>query len=158
MRVVMVTGGSVGGLGFAIAEEVLARYPGVRVVITARSKDAAEDARRRLGDKGDVHAVLLELADARSVVQCANHVAQQHGTVHLLVNNAAALATAEGDDADAYMQHAHVDGPLLLTALLRPPNVLWVTSFTHRAAAAHGSPRCAANACRGLPWRCVLQP
>ncbi len=158
----LVTGASVGGLGFATSVE-LARHH-ARVVLAGRSAsrlDAAAEAVRDQVPDAVLERLLVDLADLTSVRQAAAEAARL-GPVHLLVNNAGVMAPAHHrtpDGLELQMATNHF-GPFLLTGLLLPQlaaggdaRVVTVASQMHRMArsAPVGDPR--AERGRYLRWR-----
>ena len=161
-RTAVVTGPSIGGLGYFTALELARR--GARVVLAGRSRDkldsTAQDIRAEVPDADLVHLV-LDLADLGSVRRAAQEAASL-GPLHVLVNNAGIMAppyrrTADGLEAQMATNHF---GPFLLTGLLLPQlraagdgaasgagdaRVVTVSSVMHRVArsAPLGDPRAA---------------
>lgn len=84
--VAVITGGA-SGIGFGLAEEVVAR--GGRVVISDIRADAAESAASSLRRTGaEAVAVAADVADAESVRALAEAAIDAFGSVQLLCNNA----------------------------------------------------------------------
>ncbi len=87
-QVAIITGGS-RGIGFATAEKFLAE--GATVIITASSPANAEkaaDKLRSLHPNGRVEGISPDLSSLESVREAFRAVAQKHGGIHILVNNA----------------------------------------------------------------------
>jgi len=142
-RTALVTGPSVGGIGYQVALE-LARG-GHRVVLAgrtaARLDDAAAGIRAALPD-ADLHQLVVDLSLLDSVRSAAGRAADV-GPLHLLVNNAGVMGTPyqrtrEGFDLQLATNHW---GPFLLTGLLLPQlvasgagRVVTVSSVGHRLA------------------------
>jgi NAD(P)-dependent dehydrogenase (short-subunit alcohol dehydrogenase family) len=91
-RVAIVTGGAT-GIGFAIAKE-LARLGG-RVVIASRKEENLKAAVEQIGEKASYH--VLDVRDAEAVEAMAESVASEHGTIDILVNNAAGNFIVQSD-------------------------------------------------------------
>ncbi len=84
---VAVVTGAAQGLGLGISEE-LARQ-GARVIIADRQVKKAEEAASGLADNGlSVDARFLDIADSRAVNDFFSSVAEKHGRLDVLVNNA----------------------------------------------------------------------
>lgn len=115
-RVAVVTGGTVGGLGFAAAE-ILGRM-GATVVLTVRSQSKGEEATRRLKlavGHDRVSFVLVDFASKGSVRKGAAAFLKEHERLDFLVLNAGIGA---GPSADVWMTNQV--GPFLFTDLLTP--------------------------------------
>jgi 3-oxoacyl-[acyl-carrier protein] reductase len=84
-RVAVVTGGAQ-GIGYAIAERIVAS--GGRAVLWDIDEAQLEAARGRLASQGGVEARRVELTDAAAVDAAAAAVSAAHGRIDILVNNA----------------------------------------------------------------------
>jgi len=118
----VVTGPSVGGIGYDTALE-LARH-GARVVLAGRSRAKLADAEaaiRREVPRAELVPVLLDLGDLSAVRRAGAEIAAL-GPLHLLVNNAGIMATSYGRTVDGLEQQLATNhfGPFLLTGLLLP--------------------------------------
>lgn len=151
-RTALVTGPTVGGLGYFTALELLRR--GARVVLAGRSAAKLGEARSALVDEvpgGEVEELALDLTSL-AAVRAAAAEAARFGTIDLLVNNAGVMATAYSrtvDGIEIQLATNHF-GPFLLTGLLLPQlaqsdagRVVTVASMAHRMArsAPLGEPR-----------------
>jgi NAD(P)-dependent dehydrogenase (short-subunit alcohol dehydrogenase family) len=139
-RTAIVTG--TGGLGF---EDALAlASAGASVVIAGRSGAKGADAVRRIGaaiPAADVRFEQLDLASLASVAAFAGRIAERHGAVDLLVNNAGVMVpprrevTVDGFELQLGTNHL---GHFALTAHLLPllrdgGRVVSVSSIAARA-------------------------
>ena len=125
-RLALITGAN-SGLGLESARALLAR--GATVLLACRSLDRAELARQALGGEraaaagaGAVEVLELDLADLDSVVRAAATVAERHGRLDLLLNNAGVMApprqlTRQGFELQFGVNHL---GHYALTRLLLP--------------------------------------
>jgi NAD(P)-dependent dehydrogenase (short-subunit alcohol dehydrogenase family) len=119
-RTAVVTGPTLGGLGFHTALE-LARH-GARVVLAGRTTaklDAAAEAITAEVPAAILDTLVVDLSDLASV-RAAGAAAGELGPIHLLVNNAGIMAspfrrTADGLESQMATNHF---GPFLLTGLL----------------------------------------
>jgi NAD(P)-dependent dehydrogenase (short-subunit alcohol dehydrogenase family) len=147
-RTALVTGVSVGGIGYSTALE-LARA-GARVVLAGRSPEkvaASEKAILEDVPAAEVERLLVDLASLESVRAAA---ASYAGPLDLLVNNAGIMAppyAASVDGFESQLATNHL-GPFVLTGLLLPQvrdggRVVTVSSQMHRVAtkAPLGDPR-----------------
>ncbi len=151
-RTALVTGCTVGGLGFHVALELARR--GGRVVLAGRSSDklaAAATAIREQVASAELDDVVVDVADLTSVRLAASQ-ARAVGPIHTLVNNAGVMATPYARTSDGFEQQLATNhlGPFLLTGLLLPQlvesgegRVVAVSSQMHRLArsAPTGDPR-----------------
>ncbi|MFC7359987.1 oxidoreductase [Nocardioides astragali] len=151
-RTAVVTGPTLGGLGFHTALE-LARH-GARVALAGRTPSKLEAAADAIGAEvpdASVDTLVLDLADLASV-RAAAEAAGELGPIHLLVNNAGIMAspfhrTVDGLESQMATNHF---GPFLLTGLLLDQlvasgegRVVTLSSQMHRVArsAPLGDPR-----------------
>ncbi len=84
-RVAVITGGA-GGIGFALAEELLAE--GAKVVIADVQADLVAKAEAELAPQGEVLGRVTDVTDPTSVEALADATYERFGACHLLVNNA----------------------------------------------------------------------
>jgi NAD(P)-dependent dehydrogenase (short-subunit alcohol dehydrogenase family) len=151
-RTAVVTGPTVGGIGFHTALE-LARH-GARVVLAGRTPtrlDAAAEAITAEVPRAALDTLVVDLSDLTSV-RAAGDAAAGLGPIHLLVNNAGIMATPyrrTADGLESQMATNHF-GPFLLTGLLLDQlvasgegRVVTLSSQMHRLArsAPLGDPR-----------------
>jgi NAD(P)-dependent dehydrogenase (short-subunit alcohol dehydrogenase family) len=142
-RTVVVTGTTVGGLGFVTALELARR--GARVVLAGRSVARLEEAERAILEQvpdASLERLEVDLSDLASVRRAAADAAA-FGALDALVNNAGVMGTAytrTGDGLELQMATNHF-GPFLLTGLLLPQlissedaRVVSVSSPMHRTA------------------------
>jgi protochlorophyllide reductase len=125
-RLALVTGAS-SGLGLETARAL--HRQGATVLLACRDRARAEAARTlMLGDPngvGRVELLDLDLADLASVAAAAEGLAQQHGGLDLLINNAGVMAlprqlTRQGFESQFGINHlGHFALTLLLLPLLR---------------------------------------
>ena len=151
-RTVVVTGPTIGGLGYFTALELARR--GARVVLAGRTTarlDEAADAITAVVDGADVQRLVLDLASLDGVCAAAEQAAGL-GAIDVLVNNAGVMATPYSRRVDGFSLQMATNhfGPFLLTGLLLPQlaasgsgRVVTVSSQMHRLArrAPLGDPR-----------------
>lgn len=106
-KVAIVTGGSV-GIGKSTAEKLTAE--GVKVVISARSKDALEAAAADIRNKtgGECLAIPADMTSTDDTIRLVNETVKAFGGLHILVNCAASPGglvrnNIEEADVDALM-------------------------------------------------------
>jgi NAD(P)-dependent dehydrogenase (short-subunit alcohol dehydrogenase family) len=151
-RTIVVTGTTVGGLGFETALELARR--GARVVLAGRDPARLEDSERAIRTQvpdAALDRVQVDVSDLGSVRRAAAQLSGA-GPISALVNNAGVMGTAytrTGDGLELQMATNHF-GPFLLTGLLLPQlvasndaRVVTVSSPMHRTArrAPLGDPR-----------------
>ncbi|MEP9382195.1 oxidoreductase [Nocardioides sp. KR10-350] len=147
-RTAVVTGPSVGGIGWYVARGLASHRAGV--ILAGRSwarLDEAEKALRDAVPDARTDKVMLDLADLQSVRAGAEAIGdaayELGGQLHLLVNNAGVMATPQKrtvDGLDLQLATNHF-GPFLLTGLLLESlaesgsgRVVTVSSLMHRFA------------------------
>src|SRR4051794_26443064 len=92
--------GATRGLGLATARH-LGRRDGVRVVLGARDAEAGERAARALArELVNSEVVELDVTDPVSVEAAAEQLAERHGRLDILINNAGILPEATEADGD----------------------------------------------------------
>lgn len=97
-RTALVTGAN-RGLGLEIGRQLA--QSGLRVVLTARSKDAAEDAAKQLASEGlNVQSHLLDVSDLDNVNWAVDEIIAREGAIDVLINNAG-VAIDQGQKAAA---------------------------------------------------------
>lgn len=87
-QVVLITGASA-GIGDALARQLAQRFPGIRLVLTARRQERLEaiaEACEKVG--ADVLTIPADLTDATQVVALTEKALAHFGRVDVLVNNA----------------------------------------------------------------------
>ncbi|UDY23246.1 oxidoreductase [Nocardioides sp. Kera G14] len=139
-RVAVITGPSLGGIGYFTALE-LARK-GAHVILAGRSQaklDESAAAIRREAPAAQLTATTLDLTSFESVRRAAGELAAL-GPIDLLLNNAGIMATPHGRTKDGLEQQIGTNhyGPFLLTGLLFPQleaapagRVVTVASLAH---------------------------
>ncbi|PPU68428.1 oxidoreductase [Xanthomonas pisi] len=144
-KVAVITGASVGGLGFETALALAGA--GSSVVLTARSPAKGEAARQALlavHPDATVRVELLDLAQLASVRAFAERLAARQQWVDLLINNAGVMAppqrrtTADGMElqfGSNYLGHFALTAQLLpLLRAAAAPRVVNLSSLAHRNA------------------------
>jgi uncharacterized protein len=120
-RVMLITGAS-SGIGEATAKR-LAREAGAQLVLVARREERLRALAAALGEQR-VSFVAVDLLDDDAPAQIRDHVAERHGRLDLLVNNAGAswrASFAEGgyDNVHRHME-INFDAVVRLTEALLP--------------------------------------
>src|SRR5438309_3583084 len=120
-RVMLITGAS-SGIGQATARR-LAREPGAALVLVARREERLRELASELGE-GRASFVAVDLLDEDAPARIRDHVAERHGRLDLLVNNAGAswrATFAEGGYENVRRTMAiNFDAQLRLTEALLP--------------------------------------
>lgn len=84
-KTALVTGANK-GIGFEIAKQLLGA--GYRVLVGARDQERGETAVTALQQFGDVHLVLIDVADLESINHAVTTIKENYSDLALLVNNA----------------------------------------------------------------------
>ena len=84
-KVALITGGSK-GIGYGIAEALINK--GVRVAITSRSQDSADEAAKSLGDSDMVLALEADVRSMESQQACVNQIIEKWGQLDYVIANA----------------------------------------------------------------------
>lgn len=84
-KVAYITGGSK-GIGFGIAESMLAQ--GMKVAISSRSQDSANEAKKRLGDHDTILAIASDVRNHDSETQAIAQIIDHFGRVDVIIANA----------------------------------------------------------------------
>jgi protochlorophyllide reductase len=123
-RLALVTGAS-SGLGLETARALLAR--GATVILGCRDHGRAEQARQQLqataaNGGGTIESLSLDLAQLTSVRQAAAELADRHGRLDLLINNAGVMGLPRTLTADGFEMQLGVNhlGHFALTQALLP--------------------------------------
>jgi NAD(P)-dependent dehydrogenase (short-subunit alcohol dehydrogenase family) len=124
-RVALVSGGN-RGIGYEICRQ-LAR-DGLTVVLTARDAGKGKAALKALADEGlSADFQRLDVTSCRSIRSCVSTVAERHGRIDVLVNNAGVLLDPRGSRfLDAKLEtyrdtlEANLFGPLQLAQAVVP--------------------------------------
>lgn len=138
-KVALVTGAS-SGIGIATAEALASA--GATVLLGVRNLQLGKAVADRInaGGRGRARAVQLDLADARSVRQCADHIARDEARLDMLIANAGVSKTPEAHLAnglDVRFATNHL-GHFLLVHLLKeklaaaPARVVLLSSAAHK--------------------------
>ncbi|GAA4121383.1 SDR family NAD(P)-dependent oxidoreductase [Nocardioides fonticola] len=121
-RTVVVTGPTLGGLGYFTALELARR--GARVVLAGRTPAKIEESAAAITAEvpaADLEQLVIDLSDLGSVRAAAADAAR-FGAIDVLVNNAGIMGTPYQRTADGLEQQMATNhfGPFLLTGLLLP--------------------------------------
>ena len=137
-----ITGGN-SGIGYEAAAHL--RRANATVVIGARSSErgaAAADSLRAIPGAGDVHVVVLDLADTASVRAADRALRELTDGLDAVVNNAGIMQTPQRETADGFELQFGTNhlGHFLLDALVfdlvsaRSGRIVPVSSIAHRQA------------------------
>ena len=85
VQLALVTGAN-RGIGFEVCRQLASR--GFLVLLTARNSEKARAAADTLSSVGHVEPVVLDVANAHSIIKAASEVANRFGCLDVLVNNA----------------------------------------------------------------------
>jgi len=145
-RVAIVTGGAQGiGREYCLA---LAEDGATVVVADINGQGAGETAELVTKNGGAATAVTVDVSDRDSTLGLADHVREQHGAAHILVNNAAIYHSMRMDpvlevDVDYWRKlfQVNVDGALLVTQAIAPMLIEagWGRVVNQTSVAAYGA-------------------
>lgn len=105
-KVALITGGSK-GIGYGIAESLLEQ--GLKVAITARSKERVEAAQKKLSEKGDVLGFAVDVRNARAQADAVKDIVAQWGSLDVLIANAGVGHFASIDTMTEEQWHETID-------------------------------------------------
>ncbi|GLY89852.1 SDR family NAD(P)-dependent oxidoreductase [Actinoallomurus iriomotensis] len=94
-RIAVITGGA-SGIGRAIATSLVLR--GDSVVVADLDKERAESVAARLSERGTAEAAALDVTDAEQVAALYRDVAERHGRLDLVFNNAGIAVGGRTDE------------------------------------------------------------
>ncbi|MGH3657963.1 MAG: SDR family NAD(P)-dependent oxidoreductase, partial [Micromonosporaceae bacterium] len=114
-KVALVAGGS-SGLGYAIAEGLLAE--GAKVSIGARDQGRLDAAVTRLSAVGDVHGQTVDVRDEAAVTSWVDAASRQFGALHIVVANAGGPPAGSATDFDVAAYRDAVELNLLSSVSL----------------------------------------
>ncbi len=101
-KVAIITGAGQ-GIGLAYAERFLAE--GAKVIVAELDETRAATAMERLAGQGDATFVKTDISSEESANACAAAVEAQHGTIDILINNAAIYYDIDNANNDySYLQ------------------------------------------------------
>lgn len=123
--IVLVTGAN-SGIGYATAKVIAASSPKYHVIMTGRSLDKVEAAKKEIESNNELQGTLstlqLDVVDEASIAAAAKQVEKDFGRVDVLINNAGAAGLGE----DSYKKQleavfmANIAGPLLVAEAFMP--------------------------------------
>lgn len=94
-RIAVITGGA-SGIGRAIATALVLR--GDSVVVADLDKERAESVATRLSERGKAEAAALDVTDAEQVAALYQDIAERHGRLDLVFNNAGIAVGGRTDE------------------------------------------------------------
>lgn len=100
-RVVVITGGT-RGLGYEIAKKFLIDRD--KVIIAGRDVECGKVAEKELSHYGECHYIAVDVKIEAECKRLVDQVVKHFSTIHVLINNAAYIATRESEEhLDAIM-------------------------------------------------------
>ncbi|KAI9281360.1 short-chain dehydrogenase [Umbelopsis sp. AD052] len=143
-KTVLVTGCSLGGLGFEAARVVSKHHAGL-VILAGRKQESLDDAVQKIKEEtpsANLRTLLLDLASLKSARHAAAEVNAYPEAIDVLINNAGIMAspyytTEDGFESQFGTNHL---GPFLFTNLILPkilasktgaPRIVNVSSVGH---------------------------
>ncbi|KAJ9137390.1 Short chain dehydrogenase [Coniochaeta hoffmannii] len=103
---VLITGANT-GLGWQIAKKLASEHKDYHVIMSGRKKDAIEKAVADFQSQGltNVEPLVLDISSDESIANAAKAVAEKHGRLDVLINNAG-LTSDNGADAETDFSRA----------------------------------------------------
>lgn len=140
---ILITGANT-GIGYKTAEHLVKR--GVHVILACRNADKASAAQQQLQslNAGQVDVVSLDLNSLAATRDAASRIADQYGSLDVLINNAGLFARSRQLTTDGFEQQFGVNylGHFLLTQRLLPvlkqapqARIIHLASIAHWAGA-----------------------
>jgi NAD(P)-dependent dehydrogenase (short-subunit alcohol dehydrogenase family) len=141
-KTVLITGCTIGGLGFE-ASRVVAKHQAGLVILAGRKQEALDQAIEKIKAEipsANLRSLVIDLASLESVRHAAAEVNAYSEPIDVLINNAAIMAcpyytTKDGFEAQFGTNHI---GPFLFTNLILPkvlasktPRIVNVSSLGH---------------------------
>ncbi|KAH5582320.1 hypothetical protein HBI24_114890 [Parastagonospora nodorum] len=122
-EIVLVTGAN-SGIGFEIAHQLLARGT-YHVCLSARSSSKGKAALENLQNRnlpGSIEFLHLDVQSDEHIANAASRIAEAHGKLDILVNNAAIAFSTDGTERERLRDSFDINatGPYLLTKALIP--------------------------------------
>src|SRR5690606_35017495 len=105
-KVALITGSSK-GIGYGIAESLLEQ--GLKVAITARSKERVEAAQKKLSEQGDVLGFAVDVRNAKAQADAVKDIVAQWGSLDVLIANAGVGHFAPIDTMTEEQWHETID-------------------------------------------------
>ncbi|KAG2175316.1 hypothetical protein INT44_007804 [Umbelopsis vinacea] len=143
-KTVLITGCTIGGLGFEAARVVSKHHAGL-VIVAGRKQEALDDAIEKIKAEtpsANLQSLVIDLASLESVRHAAAEVNAYSEPIDVLINNAAIMASpyyTTKDGFEAQLGTNHI-GPFLFTNLILPkilasktgaPRIVNVSSMAH---------------------------
>ncbi|KAG2175313.1 hypothetical protein INT44_007801 [Umbelopsis vinacea] len=143
-KTVLITGCTIGGLGFEAARVVSKHHAGL-VIVAGRKQEALDEAIKKIKGEtpsANLRSLVIDLASLESVRHAAAEVNAYSEPIDVLINNAAIMASpyyTTKDGFEAQLGTNHI-GPFLFTNLILPkvlasktgaPRIVNVSSMGH---------------------------
>lgn len=161
-RCIVVTGGS-RGIGSSIVRNLAGR--GFKVACVSRKGQGVEDVQVPSDLTGRIHAYAGDITEASGMEKTLAAIAESHGQIHGLVNNAGIhldgpSAEFAAEDFDKVL-HTNVIGPFRVSQLAYPylkasgGMIINIGSFYDRSGVPGNAAYCASKAAVGAVSRCL---